>query len=69
MTMTEYVDYADDFEDDEWEPGTCDMCFGGDENGVTATGPLGNLYCACAIGQGAPKGECQCGPEDEEAAR
>lgn len=41
------------------------MCFGGDENGVTATGPLGPLYCACAIGQGADEDNCRCGPEED----
>jgi hypothetical protein len=58
--------------DTEWRPGECDNCSGGDEDGVTATGPLGPLYCACRIGQGAPADECQCGPiedEETEAAR
>ena len=58
--------YDDDQEDsEEWRPGECDMCFGGDENGVTATGPLGPIFCACAIGQGAPVDECRCGPEED----
>ena len=56
----------DDVEDaEEWQEGECDMCFGGDENGVTATGPLGPLYCACAIGQGADEENCRRGPEEE----
>jgi hypothetical protein len=64
-----YVD--DDFDDEledaeEWREGECDNCSGGDENGVTATGPLGDLYCACRIGQGAPEDECRCGDEDRE---
>ncbi len=57
------LDGTDDQDDDEWQPGECDNCFGGDENGVTATGPLGDVFCACAIGQGAAEGECRCGPE------
>lgn len=60
-------DYDEDQEDaEEWKPGECDNCSGGDANGVTATGPLGALYCACKIGQGAPAEECQCGPEGTE---
>lgn len=47
----------------EWQPGDCDRCSGGDENGVTATGALGPLYCACRIGQGAADEDCVCGPE------
>jgi hypothetical protein len=59
----DYDDYEDE-ESEEWQPGECDNCSGGDENGITATGPLGPLYCACAIGQGAGPGDCVCGPED-----
>lgn len=61
-------DYEDDYDDEEssedWQPGECDNCFGGDENGVTvtATGALGPLYCACHIGQGAAPEDCVCGP-------
>lgn len=29
---------------DEWRPGECDNCYGGDENGITASGALGFLY-------------------------
>ena len=47
---------------EEWQEGECDNCYGGDENGVTATGPLGPLYCACFIGQGADAENCRCGP-------
>jgi hypothetical protein len=65
-TEADYDEYDDLDDDGDWEPGECDHCFGGDENGVTATGPLGDLYCACKIGQGAPAGECVCGPEDGE---
>jgi len=58
-------DEDDELEDaEEWRPGECDNCYGGDENGVTATGPLGPLYCACFIGQGADEEDCRCGPED-----
>ncbi|MEU1630859.1 hypothetical protein ABZ746_37575 [Streptomyces sp. NPDC020096] len=45
--------------DGEWQPGECDNCFG-----EPVEGPLGTIYCACAIGQGAPEGECRCGPEE-----
>lgn len=67
----EGVDYDEDELADggeEWQPGECDYCYGGDENGVTAMGPLGPLYCACAIGQGAPPDECRCGPTSEDEA-
>ncbi|MDH6122003.1 hypothetical protein ABH930_006405 [Kitasatospora sp. GAS204A] len=60
-------DYEDDDEleeSGEWLPGECDRCSGGDEDGVTATGPLGPLHCACRIGQGAAPEDCVCGPED-----
>jgi hypothetical protein len=60
-----YIDEDDDDVPDgrEWQPyqGECDNCSGGDANGVTATGPLGPLYCACKIGQGATEEECVCG--------
>jgi hypothetical protein len=62
---TDHDDYQDDEDDDtadEWRPGECDNCYGGDEHGVTATGPLGPLYCACRIGQGADADTCRCGP-------
>lgn len=49
---------------EEWQPGECDNCSGGDENGITATGPLGPLYCACHIGQGAAAENCVCGAEE-----
>jgi hypothetical protein len=62
--------YPNDFYPDaeEWREGECDRCYGGDENGVTATGPLGPVYCACFIGQGASEDECECGPVAEAAA-
>lgn len=64
-----YLDAEDEYDDEledagEWQPGECDNCYGGDENGVTATGPLGPLYCACFIGQGADEEDCRCGPPD-----
>lgn len=63
--MDYHDDDYDDYDDDqEWKPGEgeCDNCSGGDENGVTATGPLGALYCACKIGQGAETPDlCRCG--------
>ncbi|MFJ6386420.1 hypothetical protein ACIQJT_02305 [Streptomyces sp. NPDC091972] len=43
--------------DDEWKPGECDHCYG-----QTLDGPLGPIYCACAIGQGAGYEDCRCGP-------
>lgn len=62
-----YDDHDEIEADDEWRPGECDHCFGGDEDGVTATGPLGPIYCACVIGQGAERDEdCHCGPVAEE---
>lgn len=66
--MTDYdYDYDDEPQgDDEWRPGECDHCYGGDENGVTADGPLGPLYCACLIGEGAAEDDCHCGPVPEE---
>lgn len=64
----EYMDDEDNLTDaEEWRPGECDNCSGGDEEGVTATGPLGNLYCACRIGQGADPEDCYCGPPNDEA--
>lgn len=58
-----YEDDDDTPDAQEWKPdqGECDNCSGGDANGVTATGPLGPLYCACFIGQGATEEECVCG--------
>jgi len=57
----------DDFDDEEfgeddgeWQEGECDRCYGG----PPVTGPLGPLYCACEIGQGAAPEDCLCGPED-----
>ena len=62
MTDLHDNEYDYEYEDsEEWRPGECDNCYGGDENGVTATGPLGPLYCACFIGQGAD-------PEDDATA-
>lgn len=58
-------DDEDDDASDEWQPGECDHCYGGDENGVTAVGTLGGaVYCACFIGQGAAEDECVCGPRE-----
>lgn len=62
----DYADYDPDYPDaQEWQQGQCDRCSGGDEQGVTATGPLGPLYCACHIGQGADPENCQCGPLED----
>lgn len=61
-----YLDEEDDLDDvedaEEWHFGECDNCYGGDENGVTATSPLGPVFCACFIGQGADEEDCRCGP-------
>jgi hypothetical protein len=57
----DYEDEDDELDDDgEWQPGECDRCYGG----PPVEGPLGTLYCACKIGQGAPLHKCLCGPED-----
>ena len=52
-------DYLDEYEDDaeEWREGECDRCYG-----ETVDGPLGPIYCACAIGQGASEDGCVCEP-------
>ncbi len=55
------ADDAEEFNEDqdsgEWREGECDHCYG-----ETVNGPLGPIYCACAIGQGADPDECVCGP-------
>lgn len=71
-TDTEYELYDEDDildeDDEEWQEGECDNCYGGDENGVTATGPLGDVFCACKIGQGADVEDCRCGPPSATGA-
>lgn len=53
-------DWEDEEEDnEEWRPGECDHCFG-----QTVTGPIGDIDCACALGQGAAPEDCVCGPKD-----
>lgn len=47
-------------ESEDWQPGERDHCHGG----PPITGPLGMLYCACDIGQGATPDDCVCGPEE-----
>lgn len=57
--MTDYDnnELYDDSEDaQEWREGECDRCYG-----ETVDGPLGPIYCACAIGQGASEDDCVCG--------
>ena len=66
MSDYEYDDYDESEADGEWQEGECDHCSGGDEDAVTATGPLGALYCACRIGQGADEEDCHCGPIDDD---
>lgn len=48
-----------DEDSEEWSEGECDHCFG-----ETVQTPFGLVYCACAIGQGAPPESCVCGPAD-----
>lgn len=61
--MSDYEDeYLDDEDSGEWHEGECDHCFG-----ETVDGPLGPVYCACQIGQGAERDEdCHCGPVPDE---
>lgn len=59
----EYLDDYDDEDAEEWQSGECDHCYG-----QTVNGPLGPLYCACQIGQGADEDDCVCGPPTETAA-
>ncbi|MFF2616382.1 hypothetical protein [Kitasatospora sp. NPDC058046] len=42
---------------ENWVPGQCDHCSGGDPIET----PIGTLYCACQIGQGAAPENCACG--------
>lgn len=56
----DYYDYDGDLDDSgEWQPGECDNCYG-----QTVNGPLGPIFCACSIGQGADPEDCRCGPPD-----
>lgn len=57
-------DYDGPAGDEEWQPGTCDRCSGDSGQAERAAQMASVLIpvCACAIGQGAPLGECQCGP-------
>ncbi|MFE9448314.1 hypothetical protein [Streptomyces sp. NPDC006739] len=77
MTYTEPYDdpeaadlaevWADDQDDEEWQEGQCDMCFGSTPEDLqrAAESPGIVPVCACAIGQGAPADECRCGPEED----
>ncbi|MDH6116880.1 hypothetical protein ABH930_000299 [Kitasatospora sp. GAS204A] len=63
--MTDPYDDDSDYDEDdstseEWQPGECDRC-----HGETVYGPLGPVYCACAIEQGAADEDCVCGPEED----
>ncbi|MFI9327816.1 hypothetical protein ACIGZJ_09750 [Kitasatospora sp. NPDC052868] len=53
-------EYGDDRSED-WQPGECDHCTGG----APVETPLGLLYCACRIGQGARPEDCACGPDED----
>lgn len=66
----ETLQFADESEDDydedeseDWQEGECDNCYG-----ETVDGPLGPIYCACAIGQGADPEDCRCGPPADGSA-
>lgn len=66
-----YDDYEDRPMEDapEWQPGECDMCAGSTPEDLERASQGGFIpVCACAIGQGAPAGECRCGPELFEEA-
>ncbi|MFJ6617001.1 hypothetical protein ACIQOW_05375 [Kitasatospora sp. NPDC091335] len=54
-------DDYDEFDAADWAPGECDHCTGGEP----VETPLGLIYCACQIGQGAAPEDCLCGPEDD----
>jgi hypothetical protein len=64
-----YDEFADDGLDDddapEWQPGECDMCVGASGQAELAAQMASAIVpvCACLMGQGAPLGECMCGPE------
>ncbi|MFJ4093981.1 hypothetical protein ACIPYS_20575 [Kitasatospora sp. NPDC089913] len=59
--MFDDFDCAPDEDTEDWTPGECDHCPGGEPIRV----PFGFIYCACRIGQGADPEDCVCGPEDE----
>lgn len=62
-------DDTDDPEgDEEWRPGTCDNCAGDSGQAERAAQMASAIIpvCACAIGQGAPPGQCHCGPATGE---
>ncbi|MFF2074634.1 hypothetical protein ACFVXG_07745 [Kitasatospora sp. NPDC058162] len=56
-------DDEDDPDEDgeDWQPGRCDRCTGGDPIET----PIGLVYCACRIGQGADPENCACGPAED----
>ncbi|GAB7182173.1 hypothetical protein ATKI12_2004 [Kitasatospora sp. Ki12] len=56
----EYDDLDTDGSED-WQPGECDHCPGGEP----VETPLGLIYCACQIGQGADPENCACGPDGD----
>lgn len=51
-------------ESEEWQEGQCDNCPGDSGQAERAAQMASAIVpvCACAIGQGAPPEECQCGP-------
>ncbi|MFD5436621.1 hypothetical protein ACFWJ4_31285 [Kitasatospora sp. NPDC127067] len=60
MCDHDYDEY-DPEESEDWQPGECDHCTGGEP----IESPLGLLYCACWIGQGADPENCVCGPDED----
>ncbi|MFJ6773042.1 hypothetical protein ACIQOV_19135 [Kitasatospora sp. NPDC091257] len=56
----DYDEY-DPEDTEDWQPGECDCCTVGEP----AETPLGFLYCACQIGQGAAPENCACGSDQD----
>lgn len=63
-------EYDDEYEYDpvdvaeEWTEGQCDNCTGSTAEDLARAAASSGItpVCACAIGQGAPAEECECGP-------
>ncbi|KJY38126.1 hypothetical protein [Streptomyces sp. NRRL S-495] len=54
-------DAYDPEDTEDWQPGECDCCTGGEPIET----PIGLLYCACQVGQGAAPENCACGPDKD----
>jgi hypothetical protein len=61
----DYMDEEDEGQDDDWQPGECDNCYGDTGETVVTNRPAGWTACACIIGQGASAEDCRCGPPAE----